>query len=207
MREKLIQYVELLFAGAPVHDEVRQEILQNTLDRYDDLVEQGKSPEAAYQLAIRGIGDITEIQEDRRPAVTLAEKHAAPKQSEEKRRKVIQAIAVGLYILCPLPVLILQSEVGVCLLLAVVAAATIILVATGRDEPEKEPTPEDNTPLGKLKKCINSILWTAGTCVYFILSFLTGAWYITWILFPITAAVKELILAVMDFKEAQNHEK
>ena len=61
MRENLVQYVNLLFAGTPGNDEIRQEILQNTLDRYDDLIAQGKTPEAAYQLAISGIGDINEI--------------------------------------------------------------------------------------------------------------------------------------------------
>ena len=61
MREQLTQYVNLLFAGAQDTDEIRAEILQNTLDRYDDLIAQGKSPEAAYRLAIGGIGDINEI--------------------------------------------------------------------------------------------------------------------------------------------------
>lgn len=61
MREQLIQYVNLLFAGAADCEDVKQEILQNTLDRFDDLVNQGKSPEAAYRLAISGIGDINEI--------------------------------------------------------------------------------------------------------------------------------------------------
>lgn len=61
MREQLENYVELLFAGAPDSNEIKQEILQNTLDRYDDLLAQGKSPEAAYRLAISGIGDISEI--------------------------------------------------------------------------------------------------------------------------------------------------
>ena len=61
MREQLIQYVQLLFAGAADCDDTRQEILQNTLDRYDDLVAAGKTPEAAYRLAIMGIGDINEI--------------------------------------------------------------------------------------------------------------------------------------------------
>lgn len=59
MREQLIQYVQLLFAGAADCDDTRQEILQNTLDRYDDLIAAGKTPEAAYRLAIMGIGDIT----------------------------------------------------------------------------------------------------------------------------------------------------
>ena len=61
MREHLIQYVQLLFAGAADCDDTRQEILQNTLDRYDDLIAAGKTPEAAYRLAIMGIGDINEI--------------------------------------------------------------------------------------------------------------------------------------------------
>lgn len=61
MREQLMQYVNLLFAGADDCEDVRQEILQNTLDRYDDLIAQGKVPEAAYRLAISGIGDIGEI--------------------------------------------------------------------------------------------------------------------------------------------------
>ena len=61
MRDQLIRYVDLLFAGAPDAYEIQQEILQNTLDRYDDLVAQGKTPQAAYSLAISGIGDITEI--------------------------------------------------------------------------------------------------------------------------------------------------
>ena len=61
MRERLIQHVEQLFAGAPGAEDIKQEILQNTLDRFDDLVAQGKTEEAAYRLAISGIGDINEI--------------------------------------------------------------------------------------------------------------------------------------------------
>ena len=35
MREQLEQYVKLLFAGTPDSEDMQQEILQNTLDRYD----------------------------------------------------------------------------------------------------------------------------------------------------------------------------
>ena len=42
---------------------------------------------------------------------------------------------------------------------------------------------------------------TVGLCVYFILSFATGAWYITWLIFPIMAAVRQLINAIWDLKE------
>ena len=58
MRTQLIQYLDLLFAGSKDSEDIHQEILQNTLDRYDDLILEGKTPEAAYRLAILGIGDI-----------------------------------------------------------------------------------------------------------------------------------------------------
>lgn len=58
MRDKLIQYINLLFDKIPNSRDMEQEILQNSLDRFDDLVSQGKSPEAAYQLAISGLGDL-----------------------------------------------------------------------------------------------------------------------------------------------------
>ena len=111
MREQLIQYVSLLFAGAENCEDTRQEILQNTLDRYDDLIAQGKSEEAAYRLAITGIGDVNEIlgrKDTVLPAVTVAE---ARTETDTAVKKLLRAIAVGLYILCPLPLIVL-GEIG-----------------------------------------------------------------------------------------------
>ena len=58
MRDKLKTYIDYLFAGAPqtaATAETKAEILQNTLDKYDDLIAEGKTPEAAYSLAVSGI--------------------------------------------------------------------------------------------------------------------------------------------------------
>ena len=43
MREKLKEYVHLLFAGTVGKEDMEQEILQNTLDRFDDWVSRGFS--------------------------------------------------------------------------------------------------------------------------------------------------------------------
>ena len=115
MREQLIQYVQLLFAGVEDCDDIRQEILQNTLDRYDDLIAAGKTPEAAYRLAIMGIGDINEIlgRTSGTPAVM-----PVPAVSQEKQdtptKKILRAIGVGLYILCPLPLFSDGGTDGLC---------------------------------------------------------------------------------------------
>lgn len=216
MREQLIQYVNLLFAGAPGSEEMRLEILQNTLDRYDDLVSLGKSPEAAYRLAITGIGDINELLGTNSPNVVTsdASNHVAPISEDAydtPAKKVMRAIAVALYIICALPLIILgdmgMDNLGLCGTLTIVAVATVLIILGKKQKPETHEIPEPAaTPKQELQKSIGSLIWAIGLALYFILSFLTNAWYITWIIFPIIGCVKGLVKACMDLKEAVNHE-
>ena len=213
MREQLIQYVELLFAGASDSEEIKQEILQNTLDRFDDLVAQGKSPEAAYRLAITGIGDINEIlgAATHAPAATASVpvQTVQPETEEDIRRKKIRAGAVALYIICALPLIILSQFgldiLGLCLTLLIVAFATYLMIVTGKkddDEDEKE-SKEAKHPL---KESIGNIIWVVGLILYFGSSFYTGAWHITWLLFPIMACARGLSDAIIDLAEVNKHE-
>ena len=82
MREQIQAYVNGLFADAALtirNAEVRQEILQHTLDRYDDLVASGKPEQEAYDEAVAGIGDVSELYEHK-PAEKQAE---APKSARD----------------------------------------------------------------------------------------------------------------------------
>lgn len=210
MRQNLIQYVELLFAGAPDAADIRQEILQNTLDRYDDLISQGKSPEAAYRLAISGIGDINELLGSAEPSAPPA---APPEpQSVPTWRKALRAVAVCLYILCPIPLFALSefgmSTIGLCGTLGIVGIATALMVIAsgGKSEKPAEIQREEAKPQQELHKAISSVITTIGLVVYFVISFLTQAWWITWLVFPIMAAVQGLVKACIDLKEAGKHE-
>ena len=200
MRDQLIQYVSLLFAGAENCEDTKQEILQNTLDRYDDLIAEGKPEEAAYRLAIISIGDINEIlgQKDAvLPAVTVAE---AQTETDTAFKKLLRAIAVGLYILCPLPLIVLSElgmdTFGLCGLLCFVAVATVLMIlgAKKQDSPEKEDADEPKSEMGK---SVSSLIWAIGLAVYLILSFLTGAWHVTWVIFPILGAINALVCALI----------
>ena len=203
MRNQLETYINLLFAGNPEAEDIKEEILQNTLDRYDDLIAQGRTPEAAYSLAISGIGDLSELLGGHAaPANSPAP--AAPAESEAVRRKRrgLRAVAVALYIACPVPLFLLQNEWGLCLLLLLVAAATALMIFAGKskDEAAKDLP---RTPQEKLKKSVSDLLWTVGTVVYFIISFLTMAWHITWIIFPLLGAIEGLVNACLDLKEVK----
>ena len=205
MREQLIQYVQLLFAGAADCDDTRQEILQNTLDRYDDLVAAGKTPEAAYRLAIMGIGDINEILGRAPGATPLPAPAVKPEEQDTPVKKLLRAIAIGLYILCPIPLFVLSGMLnmgipGLCGTLTLVAVATVLIILGAKKETENADV-EPGTPQSALAKSINGLIWAIGLAIYFIVSFLTGAWYITWVIFPITAAVQGLVKAILDLKE------
>lgn len=210
MREQLIQYVNLLFAGAPDSDDIKQEILQNTLDRFDDLISQGKTPEAAYRLAITGIGDINEILGNSAPLSTPRPANPVPAaENDTPVRKVMRAVAVALYIICALPLIVLSDlgmdSLGLCGTLAIVAVATVLIILGKKPESEEEerekPEPV-KTPKQELHKSMDNVIWAIGLAVYFVLSFATGAWYITWVLFPIIGSVQGLVKAIMDLKEA-----
>ena len=206
MRERLTAYVDLLFAGNPEAEDVKQEILQNTLDKYDDLVAGGRSPEAAYSLAISGIGDLSELLNGNAPMAEPVKKVYGESREEKNKRKLMQAVAVGLYIICPIPLFFFHSKVGLCLLLLLVAAATILMVFSRKEKGSGENGPDGDprmTARQKLKKSIRSTVDTVGLCIYFLLSILTGAWHLTWLIFLITEAVNGLIMAIMDLKETE----
>ncbi len=218
MRDQLIQYVDLLFAGAQNAEDIKQEILQNTLDRYDDLVSQGKAPAAAYSLAIGGIGDISEIlntpdetvQQNTAPQQTAA----VPTKSQGEKplwKKILTAVAVFLYIISMIPLLVLAEAgyetLGLCAMLSIVAVATVAIIlgsGSGKQKTEDAEEKVSLTPQKAFRKSVEKVIGAVGLAAYFVISFATGAWHITWLVFPIVAAINGVFNACMDLKEANN---
>lgn len=202
MRDKLKEYVNLLFAGASGAEDVREEILQNTLDRYDDLISQGKAPEAAYSLAIMGIGDVQEI------LGTTPPPEQANTPAEEKNsplwKRVLKAAGIFLYILSPVPLFVLSemgmATIGLCGALSIVALATGLMVIIGGKSGKAEPSKRDS------RSDSRRLLRLLMLALYFIISFATNAWWITWLIFPIFACIAGLLRACRDYKEATSHE-
>lgn len=214
MREKLIQYVNLLFEGSENAADIRQEILQNTLDHYDDLIAQGKTPEAAYRLSISGIGDIHELLGGSTvPAPAPGRELSVPQMPAARPwQKALRAIAIFLFIISPIPLFVLDwlgmDTIGLCGTLAICGLATALLVIAGRSRSRErnEERQEPGSPKAKLRKSISSVLWALCLALYFLVSFKTGAWHITWVVFPICGAAEGLVDAIWDLKEANEHE-
>lgn len=222
MREQLVQYVNLLFAGSDGTEEIKQEILQNTLDRFDDLVARGSTEEAAYRQAIAGIGDVGEILGGTRPAAQTdapQEESGSPLPGFEGTgpavARMMRAVAIFLYIVSPVPLLLLDAlgwdNIGLCLTLVIVAIATLLLLTfkapagkKGAQEQSEQPQPE-RSPEGQrnLEASIKKLMRTLGVVLYFVISFSTGAWLITWLIFPIERALEGVICASLDLREGK----
>lgn len=220
MREQLIKYVELLFAGTPDSGDMQQEILQNTLDRYDDLIAQGKTPEAAYRLAISGIGDINEIlgTHPSSAAIPVTEVPIEPNKPALKEaplwKKILRAAAIFLYIISAIPLFVLSemgmATIGLCGTIAIAGVATVLIVLSSGGSAEEKAEKSDSqtsSPQTELRKAVKNVITTVGLVVYFVISFATGAWHLTWLIFPIMAAVQGIVTAGMDLKEANKHER
>lgn len=257
MRDKLIQYVNGLFSKAPATAQVRElhdEILQNTLDRYDDEVASGRSEREAYDAAVAAIGDVdallTPLCPKKHsglflalgvccyilalvPPIMLGDVFGAAglfvlaaagtvllllsgKWGRTANGR-LRAAAVGMYILSPIPPILLSNAtrvtmgdtLGAALMIVLIAAATVPLVlsANGRKKTMQEtqqPTTvaaaivEKNAPprLPVAVRIIIALLWVAAAFAFTVLVF-WGQWFYAWALFPFTGAVTDILRGVV----------
>lgn len=227
MRDKIVEKFNQLFEDAPKTRkalELKQEMLQNALDKYEDLVQEGHSEEDAYQNVIQSIGDVTELFEE------VEEKNLLSlSESDRKKKALLQAIAVGLYILAGVVFFgfALIGEVaydfngvttGIGLVLAglICIPPTVMMVYAANMYPvykkkekqdmveeykeEKYKNNKDEAVLGS----VSTLIWMLVLVAYFIISFKTGAWYITWVIFLIGGSIQSIASLVFSLHKDKN---
>lgn len=217
MQDRLRSYMDELFADAPQTSrvvELKEEILQNLTDKYNDLLAEGKTEEAAYNIAIASIGDVQELLENLKelePEATKAANEAT--QRYRKQSAILVSLAIAFYIISPVPCIIFPGAViGPVLLLIMVALATGLLIYSGMTKPklldndgtvveEFKEWKEQNSARKQAYNAVSSALWALAVVVYVAVSFVTSAWHITWLIFLITAAVGGVVKAIFDLKK------
>lgn len=215
MENRIREHVEDLFRDAPNNQriyELKVELIQNLMDKYYDLVGEGKSPEDAYNLTILGIGDVEEL-------IASVEEPTVIRASMGKKKTAFRvSIAVMLYILSVVPVILfaeagINAVYGVVIMFVMIAAATGLIIYNSMSSPHKKSRPEtvvedfkqwQNKKSGNnaVYKAIMSAFWPLCLALYFVLSFTTGRWNVTWIIFLIAPAVSGIIKAVFDLKNS-----
>lgn len=211
MEENIRVHVEELFAGTTPSKravELKEEMIQNLTEKYNDLLSEGKTPEAAFNIAVAGIGDISyllkELEKDAmHPDVIAAQRH---------RSAMLTAIAIMMYILSVVPLILLGALthgdtgplIGLVIMFIFIAAATGILIYNGMTKPkylksddtmveEFKQWQSASAEQKSLRNSVSSAMWAVILAVYFLVSFLTGAWHISWVIFIVGGAVQSII--------------
>ena len=84
MEQALREYVENIFKDAPntlKAVELKEEIVQNLIEKYHDLLNEGKTEQAAYNISVVSIGDVNELLRSIEPTNNAAAASAQQKST------------------------------------------------------------------------------------------------------------------------------
>ena len=211
MNERIKSHLDSLFEDAPKTRQVAdmyQELLAGCLDKYADLTAGGMDSEEAYKNVIDGIGDVKEL-------LGYIEKTEVfdPADDAEKRKRrafFTSAGICGYFIALSMYFLFSYSGgaiIGLALMIAFAGVSTMLLVY-GRMTTVTKYEKADDTLVEEMKaqmfigskdrkmaSLATSSLWSLVVTVYLVVSFLSGRWDITWIVFPFAGGLQNLISA------------
>ncbi len=199
-------FIERAFSEVPKTakaDEIKESLIADLTEKYDDLISRGKSTEEAYSEVIAGVGDLTELTQS---LIKEAQEHYVETERDRKRAAALVICAVSLYILSPLLFALGEhygSElIAMTLFFITIAIATGILIYYNMTKPqwkrerEKDPDEIENWASPKdlrVYNLLNSALWVLAVVIFLALGFTTGLWHIIWVIFP-GAAICTIIL-------------
>ena len=135
-------------------------------------------------------------------------------KKENKKAKFARniAISVALYILSLVAIIatstIGQEILGVCLFFTIIAIATgIIIYSAIVYGKEKEEKPQKEKKKDEVGKAITDIIGLIGVVIYFLVSFTTGAWHITWIIFLIIGVCNAIVRLIFGLRKCDDDNK
>lgn len=228
MKEKIRQHFNQIFADAPKTRkalDLKQEMIQNAMDKYDDMVAEGYSEEDAYTNVIESIGDVSELfsEMEEHNLFTLSEK-------DRKKKAVMTAVAVGMYIFAGVVFFGFAligdmlhdygfnlSQLGLVIAMLICIAPTIMLVYAANMYPVYTKKEQNNmveryknvryssNKEKAVRSSINYIIWTLALALYFIISFATYAWRVTWVIFLIAMCIQAIVKLIFSLRDDENH--
>jgi len=228
MNSKIKNYVDVLFKGIPntkKAQELKEEILSNLNEHFEAHIAEGKSENQAYTESLADLGDVDELLKTLEPERDLKVKI----DEYRKVRARNTSISVMLYIMSVICVIIFGSiadlfnakngesleVIGVVLMFGCIAVATGLLIYTRMSMPQDV---SDYISRGNQKNFMSyhgsnqklrnlaafmKLYWLVVLLVYLSVSFATHAWYITWMIWIIGAAVKNAIFLFFDTTDSE----
>lgn len=220
---RIRKYMDQLFENAPVNHrtlELKEELIANAMDKYNDLILKGYTEDDAFQLVVGSIGDVGQLFADLGTDDNYSQGYYLQWLREAQEKKAaLTAVSVGLFLLAAAVLLIFLLldwsnvklpffagyeltvlGIGLALLISIIPAALLVYAhkllppeelagstaAVSREEAGKQRRKR----IKQIKGSLEGLMWVLIVIFYFVVSFATHAWYITWIVFLIGAAIE-----------------
>lgn len=230
MNDRLKNQLNELFEDAPKTRkalELKEELLSNAQERYEDLIRSGVTEEDATKNVIISIGNVTELFAGLEP---LAAQEKGMTLENMKKVAVYKTVAIGIYIFSAIVFLFftminsyqytwygggfsfnyLWFGFMIMLLIDIIPTCMLVYVYSlypnyiKREDTVVEEFKEWKVQKSKfrsIKQSVSLILWSFTLFLYFAVSFITMDWYITWILFLVAICVQFVILLLFQLRE------
>ena len=224
MKQKIREYIDDLFENAPktrAAVELKEEIISNAEEKLEDLLSQGYREEDAFGIVIHSIGNVEELFEELRSEEGGARYKMEVTEKLQKKKALLTAAAVGMYIFAGAVFFFFGmmetyyhfdiAALGLVIAALICIAPTCMLVYSSMIYPPYKKK-EDNmveeykawkSGAGREKavsNAISTIIWTLGLTCYFVISFSTGAWEITWVIFLILGCLEGIVSLLFSLK-------
>lgn len=208
MDKKIKEYIDNLFLRKNMSNQtklLKENLLKKSLEFYNDLINYNLNQNEAYEKTISYINDMYDLVNNNNNESSLK-----TDPYSQKKSAILTSIAVMLYILSPVPLIILESfgyyfEIfGLVLLFLMVAIATGLLIYNSmikKNYFHNKSYEYNYGKYNKLIKSISSMMWVIIIVIYFFVSFRYMIWSYSWIIFLIGAALEQVIRAYFDYKE------
>jgi len=109
MKENIRKHVNELFQDAPNTKrafDLKDELIINLQDKYDDLISNGRTEEESYETVIAGIGDVSELIANLETSNPMNDEVV---KKERKKTALVVSICVGLYMLAIVSAIVVSS--------------------------------------------------------------------------------------------------
>lgn len=220
MNSKIKNYVEVLFSDIPRSKkakELKEELLSNMSERFEDYIQAGKTENQAYSLVISSLGDIDEMLAEVMPSDEFL-KNA---NYYRKRNAKNTAISVAMYIIGVVFLIgfgaighslgsgDFYGVIGLLILLLISAVATGIIIYSNMSMPLEykdynarinEEFKAIDSKEARILTNILSIYWLVITFIYLAISFLTMQWGITWIIWILAGVFESIVKTIFEMR-------
>lgn len=224
MNKKIQNYIDVLFADVPRSkkaSELKEELLSNMNERFEDYMRQGKTETQSYSLVVASMGEVDSLIAEVMPDADF--KQEAQKYRLRNARNT--SIGVSMYIIGAAFVVgfgvwseyskfgDLLAMTGVVILLLLSAIATALIVYSNMSTPQEYKDYDQDeqavrnirkSPNGKLYDNIMSIYWSIITVIYLGISFITGSWNISWIIWPLAGVFSKIIQTLFEMRNTND---